>query len=166
MPAVLNSFDRLDKFMNVDYLYVDQHDTFIARGLQLNMLRENVNDALDILDTNIYTLGSGLTIGEDPKTAILGGEITEDAIVINDEGTYDLYLQSSQAVGTRSGRVSIKNGLINVSTYFSVDYINSNGYAQLLAKEDTISLMSWTAGWLSNAIDISPTSMLITDGIN
>ena len=166
MPSALNSLDRLDKFMNVDYVYVDQHDTFIARGLQLNMLRENVNDALDLLDANIYTLGSGVTIGETPKTVILGGEITEDAIIVNDEGVYDFYLQSAQVIGTRSGRVSIKNGMINVSTYFATDYTNSNGYAQLLAKEDTVSLISWSAGWLKNAIDISPTSMLITDGIN
>lgn len=48
---------KLDKFTNRNYEYVDSNDTFIGRGLQLNMMREEVNNVID--DMNDLLPGTG-----------------------------------------------------------------------------------------------------------
>lgn len=52
------SAEKLDKFTNREYEYVDMDDTFIGRGFQLNMMREQVNSVID--DINDLLPGTGL----------------------------------------------------------------------------------------------------------
>ncbi len=95
------AFTQIPEFTNRIYPYVDQDDTFIARGYHLNLLRGGLNDVLTELES---LLGDG-SLGQ---TIIVNEVITNELTVNN--------------ITTTLGSIVITDPVNNVGLLYYEDY--------------------------------------------
>ncbi len=144
----------MDNFRNVKYDYKDQHDTFVARGLQLNMIVDKLN-SFNETEGGLYTFTNGLTNTDGIIT--LGGELTGETII---EGE----------TASESARFTMSADGFEMWSYADTNYLSSNGYAMLIALGsgiDPSAVMKVSDGSWQLGIQISVNSgITITDQIS
>jgi hypothetical protein len=88
--------DKLPSFRNIEYDYSTDHDVFIGRGLQLNMINDNLNLLIDEVDAlgggGSYTIENGLTEAAD--VIKLGGTLTGHT-TIDGDGSYSTTIKTT-----------------------------------------------------------------------
>lgn len=98
----------LPKFKNVNYPYKDQHDTFIARGYHLNLLRGAI-----LTEESGENLPTPLPWGQ-TANIILGESVDIDGCIINYKATFP----NSSPIGAQYdevGTVEINNSSEHVN---------------------------------------------------
>ena len=90
----------MEQFKNIEYDYKTEDDVFIARGLQLNAVVDEVNIISAALDEGGAGFGAGSGLTENGTNLDLGGTLDADVIFADDGSNRDFYIgQSGDRIG-------------------------------------------------------------------
>jgi hypothetical protein len=174
------AIEKLPEFRNINWDYKDQHDTFVGRGLHLNMLNDQLSMVIDNVNNLVenpqsYTFENGLT--ETDGVVRIGSPLSgastihfDDWCYLNMPAPYQYIFTVSSATGSGGShtRVTQEYSLWSIQCGDEPKDDTSTIYHRISAGTSAtdVGLMRNTGSWLYSRFYLTTTSMLVQDNIN